>query len=300
MEFKQLEIFMSVVEHKSFSIAAVSLGVSQPTVSFQIKQLEEELDLPLLIRSTRELRVTPEGEELYEKAKRILADRDDLMKNLGKDRRDNLHLGVSTIGGIYLLPRVTRPFLEVHPDVMLSIRESNSERTIRAVADCQADVGIVGMKKDEEQCSYRAVFRDEFVYVAPNTPEWQAALDAAEDPKDLLRRPFLVREQGSGIRKHVEELICSMGGHMDEIRMAAAVNDVETLKNLVRAGVGGTIVSKIAVEEEVASGQLLIRTLEPYERRFRHLYLVWNRRVTLPGYVKDFLKIATEALKQDE
>ena len=97
MDFKHLEIFVSLVESKSFSQTAVDLGLSQPTISSSIKQLEEEIDAPLFIRSTREIHVTDLGEELYSDAKKLIEERERINMKLLSRYRSSLTLGTSTI-----------------------------------------------------------------------------------------------------------------------------------------------------------------------------------------------------------
>ena len=110
MEFKHLEVFVKLVENLSFSAAAEELNISQPTVSLHIKQLEEELDTPLFIRSTRELKITEEGTILYREAKDLLQQRSTLIDRFINPNRKILRLGSSTIPTGYILPFVLSRF----------------------------------------------------------------------------------------------------------------------------------------------------------------------------------------------
>ena len=121
MEFKQLEIFIKLVENLSFSTAATDLNISQPTVSLTLKQLEEELDTPLFLRSTRELKLTEAGNKLYGEAKAILAERDKIIDKFIHPERKVITIGASTIPAGYLLPSIVREFKKKHPDVYIKV-----------------------------------------------------------------------------------------------------------------------------------------------------------------------------------
>ena len=150
MEFKQLEIFIKLVENLSFSTAATDLNISQPTVSLTLKQLEEELDTPLFLRSTRELKLTEAGNKLYGEAKAILAERDKIIDKFIHPERKVITIGASTIPAGYLLPSIVREFKKKHPDVYIKVEEKNSLETIKKVSLNAVDIGIVGMKTEDE------------------------------------------------------------------------------------------------------------------------------------------------------
>ena len=146
MDFKQLEVFVRLAENKSFSATANDLKISQPTVSLHIKQLEEELDAPLFVRSTRELKITLTGEKLYRQVKELLEKKESIVKSFSNKRKKEMILGVSTISANYIMPPLIKKFNEEFPDVYVNISEKNSAETIKKVSDYKVDIGIVGMK----------------------------------------------------------------------------------------------------------------------------------------------------------
>ena len=126
MEFKHLEVFVKLVETISFSAAADALHISQPTVSLHIKQLEQELDTPLFIRSTRELKITEEGIMLYREAKDLLQQRAALLGRFIDPNRTVLRIGSSTIPTGYILPSILGCFKKDHPHIRIHVEEQNS------------------------------------------------------------------------------------------------------------------------------------------------------------------------------
>ncbi len=289
MDFKQLSIFVSVVDHNSFSLAAIDQGISQPTVSLQIKQLEEELDTPLFIRSTRELKLTDKGRELYIEAKKMLEHQEKVLMRFKDPHRRIMIIGVSSISALYILPKILGDVKDEHSQLKINIKETNSHETIRQVSQNEVDIGIVGFNNGDEDCEFAPIFKDELVIITPNNEYYQGLKKENADLNQLAKEPFIVRESGSGIKKNMERILLSEGIDWEDLDIRVLVNDIEVIKKLVGAGKGVSFISKVAVEEMVKRNEVLMFQLEPYEERFRHLYVVWNKKVVLPSYVKDFL-----------
>jgi len=203
MEFKHLEVFVKLVENLSFSAAAEELNISQPTVSLHIKQLEEELDTPLFIRSTRELKITEEGTMLYREAKDLLQQRSTLIDRFINPNQKVLRLGSSTIPTGYILPFILSRFRKDHPNILVQVEEQNSHETIKRISARKVDAGIVGMKSDDENCEFKSIFQDEFVFITPNIPYYRALQQTKPDLKRLAQEPLIVRESGSAVKQNM-------------------------------------------------------------------------------------------------
>lgn len=294
MEFKQLEIFIALVKNESFSMTADELGISQPTVSLNIKQLEEELDTALFIRSTRELKLTDEGRKLFVEAESLISRRNRVLDSFGEKNKRKLSMGVSTISASYILPKVLKEYREKFSDIKIDIKETNSLETIKKVSDYDVDIGIVGMKKENENCEFSPVFKDEFVFICPNTEYYRNLKESNPTIKELAKEPLIIREQGSGIKNHMDKLLAADKVKTKDLNIALTVNDEELIKKLTSLGMGTSFISKVAVEDFIENGKILAISLENYEERFRHLYVVWNKKVTYPSYVREMLNCITE------
>lgn len=292
MDFKQLEVFVRLAENKSFSATANELKISQPTVSLHIKQLEEELDAPLFVRSTRELKITLTGEKLYRQVKELLEKKESIVKSFSNKRKKEMILGVSTISANYIMPPLIKKFNEEFPDIYINISEKNSAETIKKVSDYKVDIGIVGMKIQDENCEFYPIYKDEFVFIAPNTDYYRKLKESNPSLKELVKEPFILREDGSGVKRNTELIFQSQNVNPATINTVASVNGVEVMKQLVARGVGTSLISKIAVEAWVKRGELLEIEIKENPHQYRQLYLVWNKKITLPTYVQEFLKIA--------
>lgn len=289
MEFKELEVFVALVELRSFSKAAKALNLSQPTVSIHIKNLEEELDTVLFVRSTRDMKITDEALLLYKEAKELISKKNQMMEYFIRLRRKEVVVGVSTISATYLLPRLMGDFYKKNPDISIKVEEKNSLDTIESIADKRVDIGIVGMKTEEENCCFFPIYKDEFVFVAPNTDYYRHLKESNPSIQTLAKEPFIIRESGSGVKKHMEMIMKSAGVQIQDINIVASINDVEVMKQLVVEGVGVSFLSKVAVKGLVEEGKLVEIPLGEVERRYRYLYLVWNHKMNMPSYIKEFL-----------
>ena len=292
MEFKHLEVFVKLVENLSFSAAADALHISQPTVSLHIKQLEEELDMPLFIRSTRELKITEEGAILYHEAQDLLHQRLALIDRFINPNRKILRIGASTIPAGYIIPGILSRFKNSHPHILIQIEEQNSYETIKRISARKVDAGIVGMKPEDENCEFKPIYQDEFVFIAPNIPYYQQLKKMNPDLKRLAQEPLIVRESGSAVKQNMDLMLKAANISDASLHIVTSMNNVEVIKRLVAQGVGTSFISKIAVDDMAERGELLAFSLENMPHRYRDLYLVWNKKITQPSYLKEFLDCA--------
>lgn len=295
MDFKQLEIFITLVKNESFSMTAEELGISQPTVSLNIKQLEEELDTALFIRSTRELKLTDDGAKLFGEAENLISRRNRVLDTFGEKNKRKLSIGVSTISASYILPKALKKYNENLPEIKVDIKETNSLETIKKVSDYDVDLGIVGMKKENENCEFVPIFKDEFVFICPNTDYYKKLKESNPTIKELAKEPLIIREQGSGIKDNMDKLLASDKVKSKDLNIVMTVNDEELIKKLTSLGLGTSFISKVAVEDYIEEGKILAISLDNYKERFRNLYAVWNKKVTYPSHVRKMLDYITES-----
>ena len=200
MDFKQLHSFISVVRCRSFTEAAEELGISQPTISTHIRILEEELNSRLIVRTAKSFEVTPRGMELFECAQNILKLRDDMVSRWNGHGSKVIRLGVSTIPSAYILPEVLPTFGKSHDDIYFVVTQSDSRGIIDAVHKGSYDLGLVGMKTDDEQLVFKKFYQDHLVLIAPVTDYFLEMKDTGSFSleKVLQEQPVILREQGIG------------------------------------------------------------------------------------------------------
>lgn len=294
MEFKHLEVFVKLVEMVSFSLAAEELHISQPTVSLHIKQLEEELNTPLFIRSTRELKITEEGSALYQEAKDLLRQRENLIGRFRNPHQKVLRIGASTIPAGYIIPAILTAFQQAHSDILIQVEEQNSSETIKRVSSRKVDAGIVGMRTEDENCEFKAIYNDEFVFITPNTPYYRELQQSNASLKQLAKEPLIMRESGSAVKYNMEMILKSAHIAVNKLNIVATINNVEVIKRMVAQGSGTSFISKIAADDMIKRGELLFFSLDNLAHQYRKLYLVWNKKITLPTYLQEFLQCVSD------
>ena len=286
MDFKQLRSFVAVADCGSFTQAAAQLYTSQPTVSAHIRQLEEELQQRLFLRTTKSLSITPHGRELYDYAVQVLSSQDRLLAGWRKGDH-TVSLGASTIPSAYLLPDLLARFSPLHPDVSFDIHQSDSSGVLRALRAGRFDLCLTGMSAPDDDLLFTPFYQDAMVLIAPNTPEFSAAdpQNTALLPALLRSHPLLLRENGSGSQRSADDFLRAAGLKTDALHVAARLNDQESIKNLVAAGLGLAIVSAVSVARERDRGDLLVFPLANAARTF---YVVTRRHDFLSPAARQF------------
>ncbi len=297
MEFRQLEVFVSTVNHKSFSGAAEDLFLSQPTVSAHIHALEKELRLPLIQRTTKSFQVTSHGLRLYDYAVALLQ----LQKKAVRDLTDcgcrELHIGASSVPGHSILPQVLVRYRQCAPDVRFYITSSESLDIIQKVADGNLDAGLVGTTADCG-CTFHPFASDQLVIAAPNTPHYQQLKQNGAPLATLLREPILLRTEKSGTMQETEHFLQSLGISPEELNLVARMNDAEELRSSVAAGLGISILSARMVREPERQGKLLVFPLGEYawERRF---YVVQRTGSRLSQAAEEFIQFLLDLAEKE-
>lgn len=293
MNLRQLEAFVQVAEGGSFSRAAKELYLTQPTISAHISALEKELNARLFIRNTKEVSLSQDGKDLYRYAKQII----DIEKKIeerfgakGPDGRQCITIAASTIPAQYLLPRVLLKFSEKYPEEQIKITEADSSRVVMQIVDNMADIGFTGTVLEKKHCRYIPFYKDELAIITPNTPKYQKLRNMEGDVSWVKEEHLILREEGSGTRKEAEKQLRVAGIDLAQLDVIASIDNQETIKKAVRDGMGITILSKLAAEEEAADGHLLTFPI-PGADKGRDINLVYNKNYQLSRSAERFIKI---------
>lgn len=297
MNFKQLEVFVSVVKFHSFSRAAEEIFLSQPTVSAHIHALEAECGAQLLVRSTKEVYPTQAGMSFYRYANELLQMREQALsavRGCVSDVRGTLEIAASTVPSQYLLPAVFSHMADEYPDLFFSLQEYDSREAIQRVINMQAEISVVGTHPEDLRCVSVPFLQDRLVLITPNADRFRAL--TAKNALDLLKsEPFLTREQGSGTRLEMEDALRRLGIDSETLHLRAQLNNTESIKQAVAHGLGISIVSRFAAEDYVRFGSLLMFDLgDPvFDRQF---YFVYRRGWPLSPAAERFMETARKLL----
>ncbi len=298
MDLKRLEVFVKVVDHKSFSRAAEEVLLSQPTISGHIKYLEERLAVQLLDRLGREVTPTRAGLILYDHACRLLAQRDQAMMAIDEfvgQMRGELVCGGSTIPGQYVLPALLGRFREQYPEVMVRLIIGDTDLVVDGVARGELETGVVGAPVDDDRLASEALCQDELVLVVPPDHPW-AGREVVE-PAELAGQPFLQREVGSGTRRGVERALRQAGVEVANLKVVAHLGSTEAIRQGVKAGLGLALVSRLAVAEDAERGGLAVVGLVGVELK-RRFYAVWHRQRTCSPLCRAWLEFVISELAE--
>ena len=289
MEFKQLESYAAVVRNNSFTKAAENLYISQPTISTHIRALEEELNVRLIMRTTKNIEVTVEGMKLYEYAVNLLELRDRMLQECSADAKRIIHLGSSTIPSAYVLPEVLPKFGKLNPNAYFAIHQSDSQAVVDGLVDGIYDVGLIGMPCDKESLVCESFCRDRMVIITPVTEHFLKLQSRKETPvEELFREPMILREKGSGSKKSADLFLEQMGLTDDKLQITARVNDPEAIKNLVAGGLGISVISERAARNFIEEKRLLKFEL-PNTGNTRDLYVVYRRDQSSRSNIREFV-----------
>lgn len=277
MDLWQLHIFCKVVELKSFSKAGEAVHLSQPTVSSHIRDLEEHFSCRLIDRLAREAVATKAGELLYGYARRLISLREETETALsvfhGKIK-GRLAIGGSTIPGTYVIPRLIGSFKTRYPDVIISLVIGDTAKIINATLSGELELGIVGAKTENKNISQQPLIDDEMCLVVPANHKWFRKKKIEMDM--LLREPFIIRERGSGTLKSIQQNLSGSDIHIDDFNVVAEMGSTEAVCQAIKSGVGVSIVSIIAVSEELRAGTLKALTIAGFNLR-RNFYLTLHK-----------------------
>lgn len=288
MEFKQLQSFIAVVECKSFTKAARNLFLSQPSVSTHVQKLEEELHSRLIIRTTKNIEVTPRGMELYECACEIMKRWDNLLQHWDSETKKIIRLGASTIPSAYILPELLPAYGKEHPGIYFSIHQSNSQDIISRLMQGDFDIGLTGMPAPDAAIASIPFYSDRMVIITPVNDYFLSLKHGEPFPvKTLLRSPVILREKQSGSRKSAERFLESMNIREEDLQVAARINDQEAIKNLVAQGLGISILSERAARNFGKEKRVLIFELPETASR-RSLYLIYPKNYIQNSYLQNF------------
>jgi DNA-binding transcriptional LysR family regulator len=275
-----LDLFRSVVELGSLSRAAEAHGVAQPSASSRIRTLERQLGLRLLDRSPTGSRPTPDGQLVSQWAADLLGRADEFaasVASLKAEQRGLLRIAASYTIAEYLLPPWLETFFADRPTDSVKLEVTNSRVVLDRLESGAVDLGFVESPNVPATFDQRAVARDELIPVVSARHPW--ARRASVDLDEFATTPLVLRERGSGTREAFEALLATIG--LDPPPSALDLGSISAVRIAVVNGSSPTVISRLAVADDLATGRLVELTVPGLEIE-RSLLAVWPRRTVLP------------------
>ena len=293
MDLRQLEILKAVAETGSFTGAGRRLHVSQSAISRQILLLEAELNEPLFWRIKRKVKITPAGEALLQLSLRVFDDIRETTERL-TETQQKLTGTIRLVGGmtvsIYVFPTLLKEYQRLHPDVDVKVATGSAERLVRRLRAGTVDLGLLTLPVDEADLITRPVMREELMLVT--YPGHPLAQKKRIEAQDLNKLPFILYEPGSNTRRVIDEFFVRQQVHP---RIVMETENVEIIKAMAASGIGATIVSEQAIEQDVKAGRLVSHRVQgqPLVRETGWVYLKANR---IPRKIVEMIRVLDELL----
>ena len=296
MADRRLQVFHAVAKQSSFTKAAETLFMTQPAVTFQIKQLEEHFSTRLFDRGHVKISLTPAGEVVLEYTERILslsAELDTRISELTGKVQGLLLVGASMTIAEFMLPRVLGEFKVAYPGVKARLTVANSETIEHGVAAHSLDIGLIEAPSRLPSLSTEECCEDELQVVC--SPAHPLAKSKTVTPKQLLQHAYISREPGSGTREVTDSYFRQAGIAPEDVNSVMELGSPDAIKGVVETGLGFAIMSKVIVAKEKQLGMLVALPLAP--KLTRTLSLVYPREKFRSRLVSSFVEFSKGKLK---
>lgn len=297
MADRRLQVFHAVAKHSSFTRAADALFMTQPAVTFQIKQLEEQFNTRLFERRHGSISLTPAGDLVLSYAEKILALSDEMETRLGEmtgEMRGPLLIGASTTIAEFMLPKVLGEFNALYPLARVRLVVANSESIEGQVAEHMLDVGLIEAPAKIAGLSSEICCDDELLVICAPDDSF-AKLDVLT-PKLLADYEYISREPGSGTRAVIDAYFKQNKIAPEKLKIQMELGSPEALKGVVSTGLGFAILSRAVVAKELQMGTLVAIPLDPPLKR--SLYLTRLNDRFQSNLAATFSKFAKRKLKE--
>ena len=263
LNFNQLRVFYQAAKKLNFTAAANELFITQPAVTFQVKAFEEYCELKLFKKKGRRVYLTDEGEALLEYAERVFQYEKEIENAIDEMRelkRGVLRLGTTKVYARYFMPLMITSFHKKFPDIKIQLYEGSSADMIYSLVDFKIDVAVIAKAVDHTEVKFFPFSREEMALIV--APDHNLAERKEVSFNELAKEPFIMKENGSGTRKLVEELFakakCSPNILME-------TSNTEFIKQLVSRGEGVSCLVREAVAVELKEKKLVEMPLKEHK-----------------------------------
>lgn len=286
MNLRALQYFVKLADLRHFSKAADACFVSQPTLSTQIKKLEEELGIQLVERSPKMIMLTPAGEEIANRARLVLSDIEQIRavaRRSSNPSEGTLRLGLFPTLAPYFLPHVVPSVRRDYPKLRLQLAEEKTEDLLRLLQRGELDAALLALPVNSEGLEVEVLFEEPFVLALP--ADHPLAGRPGLTTEDLRGAELLLLEEGHCLRDHALE-VCALAEAHERVDFHAT--SMETLRQMVAAEVGITLMPLLAVKPPIAATDNMV--IRPFEEPApsRTIALVWRSSSALSSFLREF------------
>lgn len=292
MDFDQLNTFLEVAKLGNFSRAAEKVLRSQPAVSAQIRQLEQEYGHRLFDRSAKSVRLTPAGEVILEYAQQMMALRSRSLVAISE--RNGMPAGTLSIGAnegtfLYVLPKVFAKYHRTYPKVRISVYRNFTHKVTQKVEEGAVDVGVATMPVKSPSLAVLPVFRDRILLmVGKGCPLYNQKTATLEE---IAQQPIVISKTGSA-RKLLEKYLRP---YRENLNITMELTSVVMIKRFVAAGFGVSLISSTFARDNVQRGEVRLLKIEGLDL-FRELGIIYRKDRSLPRAASTFIELAVKEL----
>ncbi|EON71056.1 LysR family transcriptional regulator [Lysinibacillus sphaericus] len=272
MQYDALKTLITLVEVKNFTKTSEILHISQPSVSLHIKNLEQEFQTTLFIRSPKSVQITPTGEILYKRAKQIMAIAETAKEDILTFHHaihGTLVIGASFTIGEYILPPILASIQQQFPQLELQVIIGNTNEIIQCAKLLQVDIGLIEGQAHENELIIKPFMQDELFIVSARNHSLvkQSNITVA----DLQQQNWVARETGSGTRNYLDHLFRTNGL---QVQSLLTISSNQGVKESVMQGLGLSLLSRCVIERELKNGDIALLPFEGqhFMRTFSYLY----------------------------
>lgn len=284
LSLNKLEIVVLLHQYKKVTDVANALGVKQPTISFHMKSLEEEYGVPLFVNRAGRILFTEAGEALHYYATQINAlakEAKRVIEEFQNTARGSINLGASYVPGIYLLSDLLMNYSKLYPNISINLKVDTAPAIYKMVLDHSIDIGLISSQKlNATELLIEPIITDDLVLVLP--PNHPFVTNKTLTPFEIANEPFIFHDPKSSTRQLMDAWA---NEHELSIQAKLELNSIEIIKQSVALGHGITFMSKLAIQKELSSGQLVSLSI-PNLQTQRHIYCCYHKERWLTTAMK--------------
>ncbi len=296
LNFNQLRAFYHVAKNMSFTSAARALFITQPAVTAQVKLFEDYCDLKLFKKKGRGVSLTEEGRLLYEHIRKIFEyekEIENLIADMKSLKKGLLRLGTTKTYARWFMPFLVGKFLEKYPCIKILMKEGSSSEMTRSLLDLKIDVAIIAKVEEPPDVCFIPFSQEEMAVIVAS--DHRFARNGLISFDELAKEPLIVKENGSGTRKMVNELFAR---HNCPLNVLMEISNTEFIKQLVEKGEGISFLVKAGIAAEVREGKL-VPVLVENEQLFLDVSIAYLKDMPLSPPAKAWVEIVKNIRPED-
>ena len=265
---QQLRIIKAIASENSFSKAAKILFVSQPSLSRQVKTLEDRIGILLINRKSNKISLTEAGKVFLQYSERVLALCEEncrALNDLKKGNRGNLTVGASQTIGTYLMPRVLTLFTQHYPQINLKAQVDSTRIIVKNIVARNIDIAVIGgdVPEDLRKCLKIENFvEDELILIVPKSHPFAIKKEKIINTEDLYHLDFITLNPNSTIKKFIDNILIQNNIETKRFNIILQLNSIEAIKTAVSLGLGVAFISSLAIRKEIELKTIEIINIE--------------------------------------